>query len=155
MAKRQGHVFSGPPTIPESRISRFRFSPWLSPRGLSKTVEVQAPARIHPNPVRFTSQLVLRIMAPPTFVVDHVRTAKCPELLCPTPVLLVSGWRPAPPRRALPLLHCSYELMRQTSSLLRNLCIHTYLRRSWQVAASPCWELILPDVISASLSQDA
>src|SRR6516162_2195047 len=58
-------------------------------------------------------------MAPPTYVVDHTGTAKCPELLCLSPALLVAGWRPAPPRRALPLLHRSYELMRQTSSLLR------------------------------------
>src|SRR5947208_1056413 len=33
------HVYRGPPTIPEGRISRFRFSPWLSPRGLSETGE--------------------------------------------------------------------------------------------------------------------
>ncbi len=58
-------------------------------------------------------------MAPPTFVVDQTRTAKCPELLCLTPALLVSGWRPAPPRRALPLLLRFYKLMRQTRSLLR------------------------------------
>jgi hypothetical protein len=58
-------------------------------------------------------------MAPPTSVVDHTGTAKCPELLCLSPGLLVSGWRPAPPRRALLLLHRSYELMRQTRSLLR------------------------------------
>ena len=30
------------------------------------------------------------------------RTAKCPELLCPSRALLMMGWRPAPPRRALP-----------------------------------------------------
>jgi hypothetical protein len=58
-------------------------------------------------------------MAPPTCVVDHTRTAKCPELLCPSQALLMTGWRPAPPRRALPLLHSSYELMRQTCSLPR------------------------------------
>jgi hypothetical protein len=58
-------------------------------------------------------------MAHPTSVVDHTGTAKCPELLCLSPGLLVSGWRPAPPRRALLLLHRSYELMRQTRSLLR------------------------------------
>src|ERR1700693_3845102 len=58
-------------------------------------------------------------MAPPTYVVDHARTAKCPELLCLALALLVSGWRSTPPRRALPPLHRSYELMRQTSSLLR------------------------------------
>jgi hypothetical protein len=83
------------------------------------------------------------------------RTAKCPELLCLTQALLMTGWRQAPPRRALPLLHRSYELMRRTSSLLRTSCINTYLPRSLQVAASPCWKLVLPDVISASLSQDA
>ena len=94
-------------------------------------------------------------MAPPTCVVDHARTAKCPELLCPSQALLMTGWCPAPPRRALPLLPCSYELMRQTSSLLRNSRIHTYLPRSLQVAAILCWEPVLPDVISASLSQDA
>src|SRR6516164_9141808 len=76
-------------------------------------------------------------MAPPAFTVDHTRTAKCPELLCLTPALLVPGWRLAPPRRALPLLRRSYELMRQTSSLLRTSCSPTYFPRSLQVAASP------------------
>jgi hypothetical protein len=41
----------------------------------------------------------------------------------------------------LPLLLRSYELMRQTSSLRRTSCFHTYSQRSWQVAASPCWKL--------------
>jgi hypothetical protein len=89
------------------------------------------------------------------YAVDHVRTAKCPELLCRSQALLATGWRQAPPGRTLPLLLRSYELMRQTSSLLRNSCIHTYFRRSSQVAASPCWEPVLPDVISAILSSDA
>ena len=72
-----------------------------------------------PTQVRFTSQLVLKIMAPPAFAVDHTRTAKCPELLCLSQALLMPGQCLAPPRRALPLLPRSYELMRQTSSLLR------------------------------------
>jgi hypothetical protein len=97
----------------------------------------------------------LKNMAPPAFAVDHSRTAKCSELLCQAQALLAPGWCPAPPRRALPLLPRSYELMRQTSSLFRTSCIHTYFQRSWQVAASPCWKLVLPDVTSASLSQDA
>jgi hypothetical protein len=75
-------------------------------------------------------------MAPPTYVVDHARTAECPELLCLTLALLVSGWRLPPPRRALPPLLRSYELMRQTSSLLR-IRVSTLFRRSLQVAASP------------------
>jgi hypothetical protein len=40
-------------------------------------------ARSHtPHPCRFTSRLVLSIMAPPTYAVGHTGTAKCPELLC-------------------------------------------------------------------------
>jgi hypothetical protein len=88
----------------------------------------------------------LKDMAPPAFAVDHSRTAKCSELLCRARALLAPGWCPAPPRRALPLLLRSYELMRQTSSLRRTSCFHTYSQRSWQVAASPCWKLVLPDV---------
>src|SRR5215831_18314734 len=110
---------------------------------------------MRPSPLRFTSQLVLKIMAPPTFAVGHTRTAKCPELLCLAPALLVPWWRPAPPRRALPLLHRSYELMRQTSSLLR-------IRVSTLISGGPCRSLrapagnpVLPDVISAILSSDA
>src|ERR1700751_1112033 len=78
-------------------------------------------------------------MAPPTGVVDHTRTAKCPELLCQSQELLVSGWRQAPPRRALPLLHRFYELMRQTSFLLWTLCIHTYFP---EVPAGCCEPLL-------------
>jgi len=44
-------------------------------------------ARSHtPHPFRFTSRLVLLIMAPPTYAVGHTGTAKCPELLCLSPV---------------------------------------------------------------------
>jgi hypothetical protein len=49
--KRHSHVSSGPPAIPEGRISRFRFWPWLFPRGLSEIGEAQALARIHPTHV--------------------------------------------------------------------------------------------------------
>jgi len=124
-------------------------------KAFPRRVKLKRSLAYTPNPFRFTSRLVLKIMAPPTCAVDHVRTAKCPELLCPSQALLMTGWRLAPPRRALPLLPRSYELMRQTRSLLRNSCIHTYLPRSLQVAANPCWKPVLPDVISASLSQDA
>jgi hypothetical protein len=68
---RRDHVSRGPPAIPEGRISRFRFWPWLSPRGLSERGEVFA--NIHPIPFRFISQLVLKIMAPPTCVLATMR----------------------------------------------------------------------------------
>ena len=53
----------------------------------------------------------------------------------------------AQPRPALPAPHRSYGLMRQTSSLWRPT--HDGLvRRSLQVAACPCWDEALPEVIS-------
>src|SRR5215472_9459380 len=110
---------------------------------------------MRPSPLRFTSQLVLKIMAPPTFAVGHTRTAKCPELLCLAPALLVPWWRPAPPRRALPLLHRSSKLMRQTSSLLQTSWSTLISRGPCRLLRAPYWEPVLPDVISANLSSDA
>ena len=45
--------------------------------------------------------------------------------------------------------------MRQTTTLHPDFVSPTYTRWSLQVAASPCWAVVFPDVISASLSQDA
>ena len=58
-----------------------------------------------------------------------------PRVVCPQP------------RPALPGPHRSYGLMRQTSSLSRPT--HCGLgHESWQVAAYPCWDEALPEVIS-------
>ena len=92
---------------------------------------------------------------PPASAVDHNRTAKCQELLCLKRALFASGRCPASPRMALPFLLCSYELMRQTRFLRQSFVHRTYIRRSLQVATSPCCKRVPPDVISASLSQDA
>jgi len=160
--RRAHHVITDKVTFPRAPLQSRKvgfpdsgFDLGFPRKAFPRRVKLKRSLAIHPNPFWFTSQLVLNIMAPPTCVVDHARTAKCPELLCPSQALLMTGWRLAPPRRALPLLPRSYELMRQTSSLLWNSCIHTYLPRSLQVAANPCWKPVLPDVISASLSQDA
>ena len=57
-------------------------------------------------------------LAPPTLAVDHPETARCPESLCLACGVIASpGSCPARPRRALPLLHRSYGLMRQTITL--------------------------------------
>ena len=117
--------------------------------------EAKALARIHPTHSGLPRSSSLKSGLFRFASLTHAKTAKCSELLCLPQSLLVTGWRPAPPRRALPLLPRSYELMRQTSSLLENSCSPTYFPRSLQVAASPCWQLVLPDVTSASLSQDA
>ena len=66
-----------------------------------------------------TRSMLCKTMLPGT-VSGHCkeqRTAKCRELLCPTEALPHWGWPSRPPQRALPLLHRSYELMRQTKTL--------------------------------------
>ena len=73
------------------------------------------------------------------------------ESLCPLKALPLGGWRPAPPRRALPLLHRSYGLMRQTKTLPPVPV--PFADGSLQVVANPCWEMVLPDVISRFLVQ--
>ena len=84
---------------------------------------------------------------------DRPRPTRCPEPLCPLRVLPFKEWRLPPPREALPSHHRSYGLMRQTKTLpLPSVSLYS---KSSQVVASPCWEMVLPDVISASLSLGA
>ena len=79
-------------------------------------------------------------------------TAKCPEPLCLTPgVTVLSGSRRARPGRALPLRLRSYGLMRPTI-LLPSLST-TLIRGSLQVVVSPCWRMVVPDVIAGILTE--
>ena len=77
---------------------------------------------IHPSLHRFAVRLVVRISCT-TFTRlcvlrwYHPTTAMCREPLCPQQVLPLTLWHPAPHQRALPLLHRSYWLMRQTKTL--------------------------------------
>jgi len=72
--ERSSHVSSGPPAIPEGRISRFRFWPWLSPVRSARD-RWSLSARSHaPQPTSVYPAAVLKFMAPPIFVVGHVRT---------------------------------------------------------------------------------
>ncbi len=57
------------------------------------------------------------------------------------------------PGRALPPRHRSYWLMRQTKTLPPVPV--PFAGGSSQVVANPYWEMVLPDVVSASLSLDA
>src|SRR5260370_39761268 len=93
-------------------------------------------------------------MAPPTYVVDHARTAECPELLCLTLALLVSGWRYHHLEGRYPLFIAHTSSCAKPAPSFGFVHSH-FIRRSLQVAASPCWEPVLPDVISAILSSDA
>jgi hypothetical protein len=58
------------------------------------------------------------------------------------------------PQRALPLLLRSYGLMRQTKCLSSPWLL-TLCHESLQVGVRPCWQMVLPDVISGSLSPGA
>jgi hypothetical protein len=104
---------------------------------------------MHPSPRSFTIRVSpsLRARIPRLGVRALLRTAKCPEPLCRPQALPATVASPARYQKALPLLHRSYRLMRQTKTLpsprFVGLC-----ERSLQVVASPCWELALPDVSS-------
>jgi hypothetical protein len=63
--------------------------------------------------------------------------------------------RVPPLRRALPLHHRSYGLMRQTRLALPSFGFLASFEESLQVASSPCCQRVLPDVISVNLSLDA
>ena len=54
------------------------------------------------------------------------------------------------PQKTLLFLHSSYGLMRQTVSLPASR--FPLYAGSLQVGASPCWETVLPDIISAILA---
>jgi hypothetical protein len=79
------------------------------------------------------------------------RPAKCPEPLCSQQVLSLALWRLAPPQRTLLLHHRSYRLMRQTKTLLLTPALASF-SGSLQVVVSLCWEMALPDIISAILA---
>jgi hypothetical protein len=128
----------------------------LSSGGLPTEVEAQALARVHPSPPWFTLQPspFFEARLPRLRVRDRPGTTECPEPLCTTETLPPSWKCPALPRWALPHLRRSYGLMRRTKTLPPPSALAS---GGWslQVAASPCWEMALPDVISADSSLDA
>ena len=150
------HVSASPPQIPDSRFSRIRFRPWhvlllpfrrrgsLNAGSYTTPLDYGLHAGLDPN---------LMAQLPRPNVRDRPRPTRCPEPLCPLRVLPFKEWRLPPPREALPSHHRSYGLMRQTKTLpLPSVSLYS---KSLQVVASPCWELALPDVISASPSLGA
>ena len=70
------------------------------------------------------------------------------EPLCLHPVLPSVVCCPATHQQALPRLHRSYGLMRQSKNPPPDFVLY---RWSLQVIANPCWKLDLPDVISTIL----
>jgi len=137
-----------------SRTVGFPESGWqrrLSPEDLPGAPEAQALARVHPLRRRLYFQLGVRGSSSLSGSVSRRCSRATPatyrEPLCPPMGVTLDGAGSSPPQPALPGLHRSYRLMRRTNFLRAALLVGSSAR-SLQVAASPCWKMVLPDVIS-------
>jgi hypothetical protein len=121
--------------IPDGRVSRVRFGPWPFLREPSRCRRGLSADSHAPRPASVCSRTRPRFEgrhAPGSASGCHPGTAKCPEPLCPGPALPARGRCHAPPRRALPLLHRSYGLIRQTLTLPPPSALASF-GGSWQV----------------------
>jgi hypothetical protein len=116
-----------PPIMPYGRISEVRFEvlamrlPWVFPawRGLSADSQYAPTSMVCPGSRSISYVGSLSALCPTTPLNDG--TTKHPESLCPM-LVLPPLWRRVPsPRRALPLPHRSYGLIRRCESFLRCL----------------------------------
>ena len=132
-----------------SRTVGFPESGWqqqLSPKDLPRQSEAQALARIHPWAAWLCLQLDTHggwhrsLGLRPDGVPNSV-PATYREPLRPPQALPAAGWRPAPPRGALPPLHRSYGLMRPTKllSLTSALAYTASPCRLLRAPAGGCW----------------
>jgi hypothetical protein len=147
-----GHVSGGPPIILDGRISRVQLETLAFPLRIFPGVSVvEALVRNTPRLRWFTRSLV----PPRAYGLNtgsesghHAAdgTAKCPEPLCPLPVLPRLGRHELPPGRTLLLRLSSYGLMRRSRRLSSPSAIAS-CEESTQVATSPCCQRNLLDVI--------
>ena len=122
-------------------------------------IEAQAPARIHPGStwstcilipnstdpaaqlVSLSSHLCLTARSEPPSAQSPFASCGCyPQTGCPYRT----------PQKTLLFLHRSYRLMRQTNPLPPPRVSPSSVG-SLQVVASPCWKMVLPNIISAIL----
>ena len=142
-----------------SRTVAFRESGWRSQLSLTcflKARRLKRRLASTPHPLSFTPAQYPCVFCFTRFLSTGTGSSdtRCDrEPLRLFRALPLAVWGRAPHRRALPLLHCSYGLMRQTTSLLPTS--FTYSDRSSQVAVCPCCDMALPDVISANPSPRA
>ena len=114
---------------------------------------------IHPNPsgLPLASLLGLQHSNPPVLspVARQIQeAAKCPELLCRVPAFPEPGRSLRPSQKALPFLHRSYELMRQ-SRLLSALSLSAYTPSLCRLLSVPAGTGTFPTLSSARLSLHA
>jgi hypothetical protein len=140
---RHGYVFGGPPIMPYGRISQVRFEvlvmrrPWAFPawRGLSADSQYAPTSMVCPGCSSISYVGSLSALCPTAPLNDG--TTKYPESLCPVSALPPLGRRGPSPRRALPLPHRSYGLIRRSRHLSSTSALAS-LEESLQVVISPC-----------------
>ena len=113
------------PAIPDGRISQVRF--WPRPWRISKqepsretrdlNTGLPTPQRVPVYSCSCHGSMSTACIQPCVWVPSRSMAAECPEPLCQVQVLPAPGCLHETPRRALPLLHRSYGLMRQTNLL--------------------------------------
>ena len=146
------HVSQCLPAIPDGRISRIRFWPWLGlicrnaglpvfQPGLNVGPYTPAPANSLPR-----CSLPRPHQSPSSVPGSGPVRAKPPSAQSPFAPDVSGGGLP-PPGEALPSLRRSYGSCASPKSSA-SLCFRSS-SRSLQVHANPCWMWDLPDIISA------
>ena len=123
--------------IPEAFPTRMKLKCWH----MYTPLRIGLPSDLVPN---------LRAKALRLSVRTLLRTAKCPEPLCRRLVLPSIAASPACCRKALPLLHRSYRLMRQTKTLPRPRFVGLY-PGSLQVLPVPAGSWPFPTLVLQSV----
>jgi hypothetical protein len=129
--------------MPYGRISQVRFEvlvmrrPWAFPawRGLSADAQYAPTSMVCPGCSSISYVGSLSALCPTAPLTDG--TTKYPESLCPVSALPPLGRRGPSPRRALPLPHRSYGLIRRSRHLSSTSALAS-LEESLQVVISPC-----------------
>jgi len=123
--------------IPEAFPTRMKLKCWH----IYTPLRTGLPSDLVPN---------LRAKAPRLCVRTLLRTAKCPEPLCRRLVLPSVAVSQACCQKALPLLHRSYRLMRQTKTLPRPRFVGLY-PGSLQVLPVPAGSWPFPTLVLQSV----
>jgi hypothetical protein len=149
--------------IPDGRISRVRLATLATVRNdafpLPPRLKSASPHTPLAPPVydiarhRSTSLRTTELVGSVSLSGAHHDVHQAPRAPLPSSGVTWRGVAFRLPRRASPLFPCSYGLMRQTKPPPTSSV--SLADGSLQVVASPCWEMALPDVISARLSLDA
>ena len=108
---------------------------------------------MHPSQPQFTCRTRPFFNGPviPAQSPGPAKARQAPRAPLPAPGVTSRGVvSHAPHQQALPHLHRSYGLMRQTKPLPPPT-VSALVGGSLQVVISPCWELALPGIISAIL----